>query len=125
MSVIQHLSKPSINYYLCNKYDLTNNEILGCVSEYFTKKIKCNNTALQYYYDNKDKPEYQDKLKLARSTYYQNNKSKINALHLAKYDNDPIFRENYRRYQALYSQKRRDRNINEKRGRPRKYSELE
>lgn len=121
-SVIDQITKPVINNFLCSKYNLTSEELLTCISDHFAKKNKCNAVALQYYYDNKDKPEYQDKLKQTRSNYYYNNKSKFKALSLAKYANDPVFREEYQRYQALYSQNRRGKNEAERRGRPRKYS---
>ena len=123
--VIDQISKPYINEYLCEKYNLTCKELLECVSSYFEKKHKSNATALQYYYDNRDNPDYQDKLRTSRSTYYNNNKTKLKALHLAKYANDPISREQYQRYQALYSQTHRIRNVGERRGRPRKYEELD
>ena len=91
-----------------------------------SKQNESNAVALKYYYDNKDNLEYQDKLRLSRCSYYNKNKTKIRALTLAKYDHDPIFREQYQRYQALYSQKRRGgKSVNESRGRPSKYSLLE
>ena len=124
-SIIELINKPSINIYLCNKYNFTYGELLHHVSNYF-KKMKSNETALKYYYDNKDDNEYQDKLRLSRCSYYNKNKSKIRALILAKCDNDPIFREQYQKYQALYSQRRRGcKHVNETRGRPSKYSLLE
>jgi len=124
-SVIDQVSKPIINTYLCNKYNLTSEELLACISGYFERKNKSNAVALKYYYDNKNKPEYQDKLKQSRSNYYNANKTKIRALTLAKYAHDPIFRAEYQRYQAMYSQKRRSKNDAETRGRRRKHSDLE
>ncbi len=123
-SVIDQITKPAIHNYLCRKYNLTFEELVNCISDQCAKKEKCNAVALQYYYDNKDKPEYQAKLKQTRSNYYYSNKSKIKALSLAKYATDPVFREQYQRYQALYSQRRRGKNEEERRGRPRKYSVL-
>ena len=123
--VIEHVTKPAINHYLCNKYDLSTDEILTCILDHFNK-IKKNNTAsLQYYYDNKDDPEYKNKLKNSRSNYYQNNKVKFRALAQARYENDPIYKAEYKKYQALYSQKKRNADAQQKRGRPRKYSQLE
>jgi hypothetical protein len=124
-AVIDQLTRPAVSSYLCNKYNLTLQEICLLISDQFAKKNKSNATALQYYYDNRNNPDYQDKLRTSRNAYYNNNKTKLKALHLAKYANDPIFREHYQRYQALYSQKHRIRNIGETRGRPRKYAELE
>ena len=96
------------------------------MSNYFTKQIKSNATALKYYYDNTGDNEYQDKLKISRRSYYNKNKTKLRALTLATYEHDPVFREQYQKYQALYSQKRRGcRNAKETRGRPSKYSILE
>ena len=125
-SVIEQITKPYINEHLCEKHNLTCKELLECVSSYFAQKKKSNDTALQYYYDNRNNPDYQDKLRTSRSTYYNNNKTKIKALNLARYEQDPVFREKYRRYQAMYSRKRRGANNEfERRGRPSKYSELE
>ena len=87
-----------------------------------SQKNKSNAVALKYYYDNKDNPEYQDKLKLARCSYYNKNKTKIRALTLARYEHDPLFRAEYQRCQALYSQNKRGcKSANETRGRPSKY----
>ena len=123
-SVIEQVAKPTITNYLCCKYGLTSEELLNYISNHFAKIRKSNSVALQYYYDHKDNPEYQDQLKHARRTYYQANKAKLKALTLAKYEHDSEFREYYKRYQALYSQRNRVRNLGETRGRPRKY-ELE
>ena len=124
-SIIELIAKPIINMYLCNKYNFTYEELLHRVSNYFTKN-KGNAVALKYYYDNKDNLEYQDKLKLSRCSYYNKNKTKIRALTLARYEHDPVFREQSQIYQALYSQKRRGcKNANESRGRPSEYALLE
>ena len=123
--VIQQVAKPAINNYLCNKYNLSSDEILTRLSNHFYKISKSNAAASQYYYDNKDNPDYQAKLKNSRQDYYNSNKVKIRALARAKYDNDPIYRSEYQRYQALYSQKKRNVDSEQKRGRPRKYLELE
>ena len=119
--VIERVTKPAINHYLCNKYDLSSDEIMTRILDHFNKSKKNNTASLQYYYDNKDNADYQAKLKNARGNYYHNNKIKIRALSRAKYDNDPIYRSEYQRYQALYSQKKRNADSNQKRGRPRKY----
>ena len=124
-SVIEQVAKPTITNYLCSKYGLTSEELLNYISNHFAKIRKSNSVALKYYYDNKDNPEYQGRLKHARRTYYQANKAKIKALTLAKYEHDSVFRENYKRYLALYSQRHRIRKHGETRGRPRKYVELE
>ena len=125
-SIIEQIAKPAINTYRCSKYNLTYDELLTCISDHFSKKKKCNAIALQYYYDNKDNPEYQDRLRLSRNTYYNKHRTKIRALTLARYEHDPLFRAEYQRYQAIYSQKRRGcKNANETRGRPSKYSLLE
>ena len=60
-----------------------------------SQKNKSNETALKYYYDNKDDIHYQDKLRLSRCSYYNKNKTKLRALTLAKYEHDQIFREEY------------------------------
>lgn len=49
MSVIDQLAKPAVNSYLCNKYNLTLQEICILISDHFAKKIKvmllhCNTT---------------------------------------------------------------------------------
>lgn len=124
-SVIEQVANPTITNYLCYKYGLTSEELLNYISNHFAKIRKSNSVALKYYYDRKDNPEYQDQLKHARRTYYQANKAKLKALTLAKYAHDSVFRENYQRYQALYSQKHRTKNEAEKRGRPRKYAAVE
>jgi len=121
-SVIEQIAKPTINIYLCKKYGLSYDELLHHVSDNLAKKNKSNAVALQYYYDHKNEPEYQEKLMLSRSTYYNKNKIKLRAMTLARYENDLTFREEYQRYQAKYSQKKRGcNNPNENRGRPRKY----
>ena len=38
--LIELITKPAINIYLCNKYDFTSEELLHRVSNYFTKKIR-------------------------------------------------------------------------------------
>ena len=78
-SIIDEIAKPAINSYLCNKYNLTYEELLHRVSSYFTEKNKDNVVALKYYYDNKQNLEYQDKLKFALCSCYNKNKSKIRA----------------------------------------------
>ena len=122
--VIERVTKPAINHYLCNKYDLSSDEIMTRILDHFNKSKKNNTASLQYYYDNKDNADYQAKLKNARSNYYQNNKVKIRALAQARYDYDPLYRSEYKKYQALYSQKKRNADSQQKRGRPRKYSQL-
>lgn len=122
--ILQHVTEPVINY-LCNKHDLSTDEILTRISDHFNKIKKNNAAASQYYYDNKHDPEYQTKLKTARCNYYHNNKIKIRALSRARYDNDPIYKAEYKKYQALYSQRKRNADSQQKRGRPRKYLDLE
>ena len=39
-SVIELIATPAINSYFCNKYNLTYEELLRRVSNYFTKKTK-------------------------------------------------------------------------------------
>ena len=104
--VIEQLSKPVINNYLCNKYDLTSDELLTCISDHFDKIIKNNAAASQYYYDHKDNQEYQTKLKNSRQAYYNSNKIKHRALARARHDNDLIYKAEYQKYQALYNQKK-------------------
>ena len=98
-----------------------------CIAyQLISQKSKGSAVALKYYYDNKNDLECQEKLKLSRCSYYNKNKTKIRALTLAKYEHDPIFREQYQTYQALYSQRRRGcKHANESRGRPSKYPLLE
>ena len=76
---------------MCDKYSLTYSEELDCVPSYVPPPTS-NATALQYYYANRDIPDYQDTLRTYRSTYYTINKTKHKALHLAHYANDPVFR---------------------------------
>ena len=37
-SIIDEIAKPTINSYLCGKYNLTSDELLQNVSDYFTKE---------------------------------------------------------------------------------------
>ena len=56
--VLQHVTKPVVNY-LCNKHDLTSDELITRISDHFNKIRKNNTASLQYYYDNKDNADYQ------------------------------------------------------------------
>jgi hypothetical protein len=124
-SIIKTLSIPIVNAYVYNRFQLQPVEIAQCVIKYMEQKKRQNNDSLSYYYERKLDPLYQDKMKKARQTYYEQNKTNIRALQTAKYHNDPLFQMEYRRYQALYKQKKgAAKNIGETRGRPKLYDNI-
>ena len=124
-SIIKTLSIPIVKAYFYNRFQLQPIEIAQCVFDYMEQRKRQNNDSLSYYYEHKLDPSYQEKMKTARHTYYEQNKTNIRALQTAKYHNDPFFQTEYRRYQALYNQKKRaTKNIGETRGRPKLYSAI-
>ena len=90
----ERLLQPNISKYFMDKYNLQPGDVIELVNDFYKKKQQ-----------------------IQQQSWYQQNKIRIYALQRSKYHNDPVFREYYKKHQALYQRG----DYESRRGRPRIY----
>lgn len=118
----KYLNNTIVKQYFLNKFNLNPNEILDQIQTSIEKRNYFND----YYNKRKHGPkgdDAKDKIKANNKKWYDENKVRVSALQRCKYANDPEYRKWCQQYQALYAQKKRNVNRNERNvGRPRIYN---
>ena len=79
ISIKERLLQPHISKYFMDKYNLFPDDVIVLVNDF-----------------------YKNKQQIQNQCWYQKNKIRVYALQRSKYHNDPMFREYYNKYQALY-----------------------
>ena len=102
IAITERLFQPNISKYFIDNYNLQPSDVIALVRNFYNCRQNQLQKGRERYHNLKHNDDYHNKIKQHCTAWYQKNKVRVSALQRSKYQNDPIFREYYQKYQALY-----------------------